>query len=101
MRWKNQSQSNSGPTNKEHQPKDALSMFLSRQCFAETGVCSCEQKNVLVLILACPLIFCSLGVNCIFSHFKRSAIFICPVYVAIQFKTYIQGFESNSSGKCK
>lgn len=35
-RWKNQSQSNSAPTNKEHQPKDALSMLLSRQHCAET-----------------------------------------------------------------
>lgn len=43
-RQKNQSQSNSAPANQEHQPKDAVSMFLSRQHFAETGVCGCEQK---------------------------------------------------------
>lgn len=61
------------------------------------------SKKFLSSDLGLPTDFYSLGGNRIFSHFKRSAIFICPVYVAIQFKTDWEECwsESNSSGKCK
>jgi len=59
------------------------------------------SKKFLSSDLGFPTDFYSLGGNCVFSCFKRSAVFICPIDVAIQFKTDWEEFwsESNSSGK--
>lgn len=97
----NQSQSNSAKTNKQHQPEDALSMFLSRQHFAETQVCGCEQK--MSSFLAFPLIFIALGEAACF-HTSKGLLFSHAQYIWLLSSKQPgknAGLETNSSGKCK
>lgn len=77
--------------------------FLADSILQKLEFVAVSKKKFLVLILALPLIFIALRGNCIFSHFKRSAIFICPECEAIQFKTACEECwsESHSSVRCK
>lgn len=68
-----------------------INLRMLSACFSVDSIlqkleCVSLSKKFLSSDLGLPtdFFFYSLGGNCIFSHFKRSAIFICPIYVAIR-----------------